>query len=279
MNIWKKPKNFVGKVAFITGAASGIGKGLAQQLAFTGCKVIIADINYSKAQELANEINKKSGPQGPCEAFAVYIDVSSAESIKQACLESRKHFGSVHILVNNAGIVIGKHLKDLSSSEIDKIFKINIISHFLIIKEFLPDMIKSNQGHIVTIASFAGFVGTDKLVDYTSTKFACVGLDEALRNEFKVQGYNIKTTCICPYYINTGMFNGVKTPIKLLEESYVVDEIFNAIKFEKKLVLLPKYLGFVLKIAKALPLPWYDFIVHNLKFNRSMDTFTGRPKL
>ena len=122
-------------------------------------------------------------------------------------------------------------------------------------------------------------MGTDKLVDYSSTKFACIGLDEAMKNEFKVQGYNIKTTCISPYYINTGMFTGVKTPIRLLEESYVVEEIFKAIEYEKEMVLLPKYLGLVLRIAKVLPLAWYDFIVHNLKFNRSMDTFTGRPKL
>jgi all-trans-retinol dehydrogenase (NAD+) len=268
-----------GKVVFITGAASGIGKALAIKIARFGGKVVIADVNIAKAEEVIQEIQKITGPNGPCESFAVFCDVSDVNSIKDAGNAVRNRFGPPDILVNNAGIVKGKSFLELTHEDIEKTFKINVISQFFTIKEFLPDMVKKNKGHIVTIASFAGHVGSDKLVDYTSSKFACVGLDEALRNELKIQGLNIKTTCVNPYFIDTGMFSGVKTPIKLLKESEVVNEIFNAILSEKKVIFLPKYLGVLLKMLKPLPICVYDFLIHTFKFNRSMDTFTGRPKL
>ena len=81
-----------------------------------------------------------------------------------------------------------------------------------LLQAFLPDMIESKLGHIVNVASLAGHSGTNKLVDYCASKFAAVGLDEALRVELFVQGHSdyIKTTVVCPYYISTGMFEGVQ---------------------------------------------------------------------
>jgi len=79
------------------------------------------------------------------------------------------------------------------------------------VREFLPDMIKRNEGHIVSIASMAGHTGVNGLVDYCASKFGAIGFDESLRNEMKSLNSKVRTTCICPYYINTGMFDGVKT--------------------------------------------------------------------
>merc|ERR1711994_485700 len=87
-----------------------------------------------------------------------------------------------------------------------------ILAHFWTLKAFLPAMISRKDGHIVNVASLAGHSGTNKLVDYCSSKFAAVGLDESLRVELFVQGHSeyIKTTVVCPYYISTGMFAGVQ---------------------------------------------------------------------
>ena len=89
------------------------------------------------------------------------------------------------------------------------------MAHFWTIKTFLPDMIDAKKGHIVTVASLAGHSGTNKLVDYCASKFANIGMDEALKVELMVQGLDsfIKTTVVCPYYISTGMFAGVSSKV------------------------------------------------------------------
>ena len=278
-HLLKSPKSLKGKIVVITGAASGIGKKLAEKLAINGAKVVIADINLPNAEKVASEIRKKKIQGINLEALAIHCDLSDPTPIKNLSKLVKSHFGRVSILINNAGIVIGKSLPDLSPQEIDLTFKVNIISHFLTIKEFLPDMLNSNEGHIVTIASFGGHVGTDKLVDYSASKFACVGLDEALRSELRIMGSNVKTTCINPYFINTGMFEGINTPIPVLDPDYVANEIFQAIIWEKKVVFLPKGLEYLLRAARLLPVSYYDFLVNTLKFNRSMDSFIGRSKI
>ena len=106
----------------------------------------------------------------------------------------------------------GTALLDTSDERIIRTFDVNIMAHFWTIKAFLPDMISQKRGHLVNVASLAGHSGTNKLVDYCASKFAAVGLDESLRVELFVQGHGdtVRTTVICPYYINTGMFAGVQ---------------------------------------------------------------------
>lgn len=94
---------------------------------------------------------------------------------------------------------------------IHKTMVINAESHFWLINEFIGSMLKRNDGHIVSIASVAGIAGCPDMTDYCASKFGALGLMEALRIEFKREKINIKTTTICPYFINTGMFDGVTT--------------------------------------------------------------------
>merc|ERR1719158_1404152 len=106
----------------------------------------------------------------------------------------------------------------------------------------LDSTIKTTSGHIVTVASLAGHSGTNKLVDYCASKFANIGMDEALKVELMVQGLDstIKTTVVCPYYISTGMFQGVSPKvIPILEPEYVAEEIVKAILMNKPMLLLP----------------------------------------
>ena len=94
---------------------------------------------------------------------------------------------------------------------IERTIAVNTTSHLYTIREFMPDMIKNKRGHIVTIASMAGLAGIPGLSDYCASKFGAFAIDESIRLELKKSGdyKNVKTTCICPYYINTGMFDGV----------------------------------------------------------------------
>jgi all-trans-retinol dehydrogenase (NAD+) len=140
-------------------------------------------------------------------------------------------------------------------------------------------MKERNRGHIVTIASAAGLVGTSKLTDYCSSKFAAVGFDDSLRLELDRLGLDIQTTVVCPFYISTGMFAGVKTrwPIVLpiLDPDYAVDRILAAIRNNKRRLIMPRFVHAVYA-ARLLPVASFDALMRFFGISKSMDEFTGR---
>ena len=268
----RKPKSLQGKVAFITGAASGIGKHLSLLLAKEGVKIAVADIDTVKANEVVDVIVSEKG-----EAISVYCDVTSIESVRKAASTVRTHLGNPTILINNAGIVSGNLITEISIEQIERTFKVNAISHFYTIKEFLPDMLSIDEGHIVTIASLAGLVGVNRQTDYSASKHAAVGLTESLRNELKTLGSNVKTTCINPFYVNTGMFTGVTTKFdKMLSVEKVASRIVQAIKFNEASVVIPSR-GNMVYLAKALlSFENQDKLTALVGGNQAMETFKGR---
>ncbi|OMJ87467.1 hypothetical protein SteCoe_10798 [Stentor coeruleus] len=267
----KKPKNLNNEIVFITGAASGIGKQLAYLLAKEGAKVVIVDINKDMAEKVADSLTADG-----FQAIAIECDVTSLESVKIASNRVRNHFGDPTILINNAGIVSGKAITEIPIESVERTFKVNVISHFYTIKEFLPKMIENDKGHIVTIASLAGIVGLNRLTDYSASKFAAVGLDESLRNELNAQGSNVKTTCINPFYVNTGMFDGVKTAIPMLKEDFVARRILEAIKFDEKVVTIPNSLNYIYVLRALLSVDNFDRYLKGSRAYEPMKTFKGR---
>ena len=117
---------------------------------------------------------------------------------------------------------------------IKKTMEVNTTSHSYTVKEFLPAMLKKDHGHIVTIASAAGTIGIGGLADYCASKFGAFGFDESLRMEMKKIKSKVKTTCICPYFINTGMFEGASSKfpmlLPILEEKYACWRIMVGIR-------------------------------------------------
>ena len=135
------------------------------------------------------------------------------------------------ILINNAGLVQGKFFHELDERMALKTMAVNFESNMWTVREFLPDMLKVNEGHIVAICSLAGLVGQGGMTDYSASKFAQYGFHEGLRIEMKILKKNIPVTTICPWIINTGMFSGCQTPLLagLLEQEDVVNRIVTAI--------------------------------------------------
>ncbi|XP_037081740.1 protein dhs-3-like, partial [Pollicipes pollicipes] len=135
-------------------------------------------------------------------------------------------------------MVIGNRLLEIPDKLIEKDALVQTC------KAFLPDMIASKKGHVVNIASLAGMQGMSRLTDYCASKFAAVGFHESLTVELKVGGHDdVHTTVICPFFINTGMFDGAKsTVIPFLEPEYVADQIETAILLNKEHVIIPGYL-------------------------------------
>jgi len=124
-------------------------------------------------------------------------------------------------------------LLENSEIKIKTTIDVNTTSHAWTVKKILPSMIKRNSGHIVTIASVAGFFGVSGLADYCASKFGAVGFNESLRMELRTLNSQVKTTCICPFYIDTGMFHGVKSRfsflLPILSEKYASWRISTAI--------------------------------------------------
>jgi len=272
---WLSKKSLKGDHVFITGAGSGIGRQLSILLAEQGAKISASDINFESVQETVRLIKNQYG-----KAVAIFCDVSKSSSVKDAAAEARAAFGAVTILVNNAGIVSGKKILQNSETMIEKTMQINTTSHAYTVREFLPDMLKLKKGHIVTIASAAGTLGVAGLVDYCASKFGAFGFDESLRMELKKLKSNVRTTCICPSYIDTGMFEGAKSKFSFLmpimKQEYASKRILNAIRQNEEVVLMPWFCNTVLLSRGILPVWLFDKVATFSGTNDGMDEFKGR---
>ena len=170
--------------------------------------------------------------------LAFKLDVSSRAMISEMADKCRLTHGDVTMLINNAGVVSGKTTLDLSDTMIERTMAVNAACHLYTIREFLPSMIKNKKGHIVSIASMAGLSGVPGLSDYCGSKFAAIGIDESVRLELLKHGHSsyVKTTCICPFFIDTGMFEGAKSAFPL----YILtpDETVTRMRAMSKSVLI-----------------------------------------
>lgn len=269
-------KDVRGDIVLVSGGGSGIGRLMCLKFAKLGATVVTWDINVAGNSETAKMIEKEGG-----KVHTYTVDMSNREQIYTMAAKVKDEVGDVTILVNNAGIVSGTRLLDTPDNKIIKTFEVNALAHFWTIKAFLPTMIEKKRGHIVNIASLAGHSGTNKLVDYCSSKFAAVGLDEALRVEIYTQGYSefIKTTCVCPYYISTGMFAGVKSKIiPILEPSYVAERAVSGILSNTEMVLVPGWTFMLIALKAVIPTDGFLKLSKAFGLNCSMDQFTGRTK-
>ena len=273
---WLPKKEIKGDHVFMTGAGSGIGRIMALKLASLGCQVTCADIDLAAAEETVSLIEKERGL-----AIAVECDVTSSEQLAKAATEAKKCFGTVTILINNAGIVHGKKFMDVSEKELQLTYNVNVISHSLTVKEFLPGMLAADRGHIVTISSMGGVIGAPGLGDYCGSKFAAFGFDESLRLELKKLGSHIKTTCVCPFFIDTGMFNGVRTNfplLPLLEPNWVAERIITAMRQNENVVMLPWFASLAFSVRGMLPTWAFDHVMNFVGATSTMDDLQKKPK-
>lgn len=265
-----RPKSVANKVVLITGGGSGIGRLMAIKFAALGAKVVLWDMNRAGLEAVKDEIEKAGG-----QCSTNVIDITDRALV----YKTAKDVGAVDILINNAGIVTGKKMLECPDELMEKTVQVNTIAHFWTIKAFLPEMLKRNDGHIVTIASAAGMFGVAGLLDYCASKFGAMGLGESLAMELRKQKSNVKTTTICPYYINTGMFDGVKTRfsflLPILEADYAANRIVLAIRRNEEVVTMPAIVG-IASIARVLPATWQARIADVLGISDSMDDFKGR---
>ena len=275
-------KDIQNKVILVTGGASGIGKLMAFAFAGKQARVIIWDINGDAVKTIENEAQEKG-----LFIKGMICDVSSRENVYSQAKKLIDDFGPVDILVNNAGVVSknpvnpvpGPLFLSIPDEKIIKNNEINVLSLFWTSKAFLPSMVERNSGHIVTISSAAGLIGVKGLQDYCTGKFAVFGFNESLRMELKRMKSAIKTTVVCPFFINTGMFDGVKTRFPLLlpilESSYAAKKIVSAVLKNKTQLIMPRFVHSVF-ILRLMPPVFLDWAANFFGISHAMDDFKGK---
>lgn len=276
----KANQYYAGACVVITGAGSGIGRLMALRIVEEGGRVAIWDINGEAARTTADMANAQVGadPSDP-KAIAFTVDVTDNAAVQRAAADTIDALGRVNVLINNAGVVSGAPFEDLTEQQIRRTFAVNVLSLFWTTKAFMPALKKQQRAAIVTVASAAGIVAVTRQTDYAASKFAAVGFTSSLRSELKKAGSHIRTLTVCPYYIDTGMFEGVTTKFPLLlpilKEQAVADRIVEAVAKGRERLIMPPFAA-VAGFVAALPPKIADPIYGIFGLNEGMDHFTGR---
>lgn len=187
-----------GKVAMVTGAASGIGRGIALRLAEMGCSVALLDIDEDKAGDTAAEIRKIGS-----KAMALRCDVINAEDCGKATDAVVQKWGKIEILCNCAGIALRKNIVDLSEEEWDRALDVTLKSVYLLSREVIPHMIRSGGGNIINIGSGWSLKGGPNAASYCAAKGGVVNLTRAMAIDHGK--HNIRVNCVCPGDVDTPM--------------------------------------------------------------------------
>jgi all-trans-retinol dehydrogenase (NAD+) len=262
------------QLALITGGAGGIGRLMAFDLARRGARVAVWDMDGESLGALEAEARDAG-----LFIRAMVCDVSDRDAVYGRAKALTAELGPLDILINNAGIVSGKTFLETPDEKIVRTVNVNILSSFWTVKAFLPSMLERNTGHIVTIASAAGLIGVRGLGDYCASKFAVFGFDESLRMELRRLKSGVKTTVVCPFFIDTGMFRGVKTRFPLLlpilKPAKAAERMVRAVLKGHKRLIMPRFV-YALYLLRLMPVAVLDAAADFFGISHAMDDFTGR---
>ena len=233
-----------GKVALVTGATKGIGKSICNKLMELDMNLIITARDLESLEKLKIDLHTK----GKGEVILVEADLTKETDIKHLVEKSMNHYGTVDILINNAGVGLYKRIDQFESSDYNYIFDLNVKAVFLLTKYVVPYMIERKAGHIINISSIAGKNGFKNGSLYSASKHAIQGFNWSLRED--VKEYGIKVTAVCPGSVVTGFGGKNMDRISQVEWSLEPDDVAHAIGFlvtesdtvnTAEIIIKPKY--------------------------------------
>jgi len=192
-------QDLVGKVAVVTGAASGIGLALTGRFVAEGMRVVMADVEEAR---LVHEAQRLSATGA--DVYAVLTDVTDPDDVSRLADQTIGHYGAVHVLCNNAGVAPGGPMLKTTPKDWQWLVGVNVLGVAYGVTTFAPILVAQGEGHIVNTASEAGLVTTNVLGMYCATKHAVVGLTEALYRE--LEGTGVGVSALCPNLVNTDIF-------------------------------------------------------------------------
>ncbi|CAM9638297.1 unnamed protein product [Lampetra fluviatilis] len=260
----RAPKSVRDEVCLVTGAARGLGRLFALELATRGVDALVLwDVDGEGNEETAALARRAAADAGvACPRVLAYTcDVSKRVDVYRVAGLVRRDAGDVTLLVSNAGVVSGHPLLDCPDELLERTMAVNLHALFWITKAFLPAMLEKNHGHMVTIASSLGLFSTAGIEDYCASKFGAVGFHESLSHEIKaMERDGVKTTLVCPYLVQTGMFHGCR--IRKEVETYVlpplqpeqcVQQAMRAILTDQPVLCMPRLIYLVVFMKSILP--------------------------
>jgi len=230
-----------GKKALVTGAASGIGRAIALELAGHGVDVCLLDVDDQGLEETAEAVDQLG-----VSVATDHCDLLDPQQITASCRRILSHWGGLDILVNNAGVSYYGPTLNMEPHDWDRILGVNLHAPLQLTRELLPTLLDRPQGHILNMASICGLVGGDRLIAYQTTKFAIVGLTESLRAEFGRHGLGVTAVCPGPVLTNlltttpTGGRKRLPVPPRWIcsTPEHVARKSVQAIRRDRRLVLV-----------------------------------------
>jgi short-subunit dehydrogenase len=265
---------FKDRNVLITGGASGIGKIMGRMALERGAStLIIWDINPQNISLTINELSQYGKVRG------YIVDVSRNDLIIESYNKVKAECGNVDILINCAGIVTSnKTFDQQTTDEILRTMNINTIAPMLVTRAILPDMLRRQTGHVCTIASAGGMLGNPRMSVYGASKWGAIGWSDSMRIELQANKSKVHVTTVAPYYINTGMFDGVKSRIiPILKPGYVSKKVIRAIEKNRTFCGIPFGFHFIRFWQAMLPTKAFDWLFGEVfGIYHTMDNFTGR---
>lgn len=186
----------------LTGAASGIGRALAKQLAAEGAKLCLVDRDESLLALLETELSSS-------DAIFLSIDIVAPDAASLICQRVVTRWGGIDLLINNAGVTHYGPTEGMTSQQLDHVLQVNLVAPLQLTRELLPHLLQSRTGHLVNIASMYGFVATPYCAAYHATKFGIIGFGKSLLAEYRDR---LTITTVCPGFVTTSLFeNGTSS--------------------------------------------------------------------
>jgi short-subunit dehydrogenase len=258
----------------ITGGASGIGKIMGRMALEKGAaSLIIWDINKVNIEITKKELELIGKVKG------YVVDVSDSKMVELTWAKMTEDCGVVDILINCAGIITSNKTFDkMTPDEIIRTININTIAPMLVANIALPGMLRRNRGHICNITSAGGMLSNPKMSVYAASKWGATGWSDSVRIELQQMRSKVHVTTVAPYYINTGMFDGIKSRIiPILKPEYVAKRVIRAIERNRMFRGIPFGFHFIRFWQTVLPTRIFDWFFGDvIGIYHVMDSYTGR---
>ena len=262
------------KNVLITGGASGIGRIMARMAMQKGAKnVAIWDISEKNINDTLSEHQS----YGNIKAYKV--DVSSSQMVTNTYAQVVSDLGQVDIVIQCAGIVTSNNtFNNNTIDEIDRTMTINAIAPMYVGLCALKDMVERDNGHVVTITSAAGMLSMPKMSIYSASKWCAIGWSDSVRVELQRMKSHVRITTVAPYFINTGMFDGVRSKVfPILDPEKTAAKIIRAVERNKTFAGIPFSFHFIRLMEGLLPQKIFDWFYGDVfGIYDVMDNFKGR---
>jgi 3-oxoacyl-[acyl-carrier protein] reductase len=250
------------KVALITGAAAGIGRAMALELANKCTAIAAVDVHADGLRSLAEELAVKK-----CRCAWRVADVTAAEEMRIKTAELERELGPIDLLIANAGIGSETSALRFDAAVFARIIEVNLIGVANSLAAVLPGMLQRKQGHLVGISSVASFRGLPRMLAYCASKSGVNALMEGVRVEVKNHGIHVTT--ICPSWIRTAMTAQIDLPMEnLLSPDEAARVIVRAIERRLAFYAFPRKMAWRLRFLRWLPLKWQDDIIGKMAGGR-----------